>query len=476
MAMQIVLDNVEEKIKRILLQFSKEFAKNGNPSVTLRFTGGWVRDKLLKRPSHDIDVAIDKATGEHFAKDLHAYMIKLGLDEIGVHKIASNPDKSKHLETATTRICGLDVDFVNLRSEEYVTNSRIPHVTFGTPLQDALRRDATLNALFYNLSTDKIEDFTNRGLDDLKNGILRTPLNPCETFADDPLRVLRFLRFVGQLGFEIAHETLPAMNAEFVGDLLLQKVSAERVGLEMTKLLTSEYPCKAMSYLLDLGLGPYVFSVPEILRQNSVSTGKLEVLTSENLQSHLRTFSSVYDNDAVMRLSAQQKCILWLAVLLQDLRFESRGKEDSPVSHILKNSLKMSNAVKECVLIMLRSSSAFDNLQTKGNSRQALGLYVRNVGPEWELSVLFNMVRLQEKDEPLIKARNIMADIESLQLAEAYKLKPLVNGKHLAQLLNRKPGAWLAPMLQKAVEYQLANPHCTIADVEAHLVTDKSNT
>ena len=181
--MQLTLDAVETKVKSLLLQYSKEYTQNGKPQLTLRFTGGWVRDKLLERPSHDIDVAIDHATGEEFATGLHEYMTRLGLNEIGVHKIASNPDKSKHLETATTRICGLDIDFVNLRSEEYVTNSRVPTVNFGTPLEDALRRDATLNALFYNLSTGEVEDFTEHGIEDLKAGILRTPMDPDETFS-----------------------------------------------------------------------------------------------------------------------------------------------------------------------------------------------------------------------------------------------------------------------------------------------------
>lgn len=82
------------------------------------------------------------------------------------------------------KIRGLWVDLVNLRSEEYAHNSRIPTMTFGTPEQDALRRDFTINSLFYNINEGLVEDLTGRGIADMKQGIIRTPLPPRETFLD----------------------------------------------------------------------------------------------------------------------------------------------------------------------------------------------------------------------------------------------------------------------------------------------------
>lgn len=84
---------------------------------------------------------------------------------------------------------------------------------FGTPVQDALRRDCTVNALFYNLHSQEVEDFTGRGLEDMKNKLIRTPLPPFETFNDDPLRVLRLIRFSSRLGFEIVPEAKEAMQS-----------------------------------------------------------------------------------------------------------------------------------------------------------------------------------------------------------------------------------------------------------------------
>jgi hypothetical protein len=107
-----------------------------------------------------------------------------GQETHSVAVIMSNPDQSKHLETARMKIRGLWVDLVNLRSEEYAHNSRIPTMTFGTPEQDALRRDFTINSLFYNINEGVVEDLTGRGIADMKQGIIRTPLPPRETFLD----------------------------------------------------------------------------------------------------------------------------------------------------------------------------------------------------------------------------------------------------------------------------------------------------
>ena len=90
---------------------------------------------------------------------------------------------------------GVSIDLVNLRSEEYGEDSRVPEIKIGTPEQDALRRDLTINSLFYNINTKQVEDFTKMGLADLNKGTARTPLEPLKTFMDDPLRVLRTVRF-----------------------------------------------------------------------------------------------------------------------------------------------------------------------------------------------------------------------------------------------------------------------------------------
>ena len=187
-----------------------------SPPPTVRIAGGWVRDKLLDLPNDDLDVALSTTTGLAFAEAVNKLLQASDPDPDSkptkIAVIQANPDQSKHLETATMRISGLSIDFVNLRSEEYAVDSRIPTIAFGTPTEDALRRDFTLNALFFNVSTCEIEDFTNKGVADLKAKILRTPLDPLVTFLDDPLRVLRGVRFSARFGLEIEAEAMKAAS------------------------------------------------------------------------------------------------------------------------------------------------------------------------------------------------------------------------------------------------------------------------
>jgi tRNA nucleotidyltransferase/poly(A) polymerase len=244
---KITLTPQEQKLRGLLLDVAGfiDEAKKIEEKIELRWAGGWVRDKLLDIPSHDIDTAINAMTGEDFCLQLQEYCKdpqnvekhSLEAKDLGhIHVIAANPDKSKHLATATKRILGFDVDFVNLRKETYSEDSRHPQVEFGTAEEDALRRDATINSLFYNLRTDQVEDFCG-GLEDLRAKRIRTPLEPLTTFTDDPLRVLRLIRFASRLSFKIDSETEVSMTDPAVDEKLKIKISRERVGVEVEKML-----------------------------------------------------------------------------------------------------------------------------------------------------------------------------------------------------------------------------------------------
>ena len=124
--------------------------------------------------------------------------------------IKSNSEKSKHLETAAIHVHDVFVDLVNLRSETYSDESRVPKIEIGTPEQDAYRRDLTINAMFYNINNQEVEDFTKLGLYDLEHGIIRTPLEPLQTFLDDPLRILRTIRFATRFDFQIVPDIFEA--------------------------------------------------------------------------------------------------------------------------------------------------------------------------------------------------------------------------------------------------------------------------
>lgn len=245
MEKHILLTNSERTLKSCLLDVSNYIVAQGQPRPHLRFAGGWVRDKLLGATSEDIDISISSMTGSEFGHFMKAFLdssesaatlYKKSI--IGpLAKIEANPEKSKHLATVTTRFLGLHIDFVNLRKETYSEDSRTPAMEFGTPKEDANRRDATVNALFYNLQTSQVEDFTGRGLEDLGRKVMKTPLPPHETFKDDPLRVLRSIRFASRLGFQIDPDDELAMDDKSIKEGLRLKISRERVRSEVVKML-----------------------------------------------------------------------------------------------------------------------------------------------------------------------------------------------------------------------------------------------
>lgn len=242
---QIQLTVEEEKLSTLLLDVS-EYAgtKEDLTQPQLRFAGGWVRDKLLGSNSQDIDIAVDNMTGLKFAQLLKEFVTESpkrhdydGKTLSRVSEIPARPEQSKHLETATLKVFGLDVDIVNLRKETYSEESRNPQMEFGTPEEDALRRDATINALFYNLQSRIVEDLTGHGVQDMQSGIIRTPLPPYQTFKDDPLRVLRCIRFASKLGYTIAVEAESAMGDAGIQEALRSKITRERIGVEVEKML-----------------------------------------------------------------------------------------------------------------------------------------------------------------------------------------------------------------------------------------------
>ncbi|EQB60433.1 trna nucleotidyltransferase poly polymerase [Vairimorpha apis BRL 01] len=128
-----------------------------------------------------MDIALENISGYNFALLLQSNFSK-SISKVSI--IQTNPEKSKHLETAVCKIKDKMVDFVNLRTEIY-SDSRIPIIIPSNPYEDAFRRDLSINSLFYNIETKEVEDFTKIGLYDIRNHILRTPLDPYLTFKDD---------------------------------------------------------------------------------------------------------------------------------------------------------------------------------------------------------------------------------------------------------------------------------------------------
>ena len=165
------------------------------------------------------------------------------------------------------RIFDMDIDFVNLRSETYTEDSRIPTIHFGTAIEDARRRDFTINSLFYILREDRVEDLTGMGLADLHQRLIRTPLDPVVTFKDDPLRILRAIRFAARYHYDLSPELVHAARVPEIKQALREKVSRERVLKELDGMLSFSplktcRPFLALSLMAKLDVFDCVFALP----------------------------------------------------------------------------------------------------------------------------------------------------------------------------------------------------------------------
>ena len=211
--------------------------------------------------------------GREFAELLNDCLSKMGEKTHGVGVVLKNPEKSKHLETATMKVGTFWIDFVNLRAEEYTQDSRIPDLMrIGTPSEDAFRRDLTINSLFYNVNNGQVEDWTGRGFEDLRRCVVSTPLAPLTTLLDDPLRTLRSVRFAARLRFTMDDALVEAAMDDRVRKALAEKVSRERIGCEVDLMLRSPDPVGAMRLLINLNLAKTVFPIEKLLSTTSTTS------------------------------------------------------------------------------------------------------------------------------------------------------------------------------------------------------------
>jgi len=355
---QVILTDEERELFRLLLETKEHFGLK----TTLRAAGGWVRDKLLGKDSDDVDIALDDMLGKDFGEKVNEYLALKGEEVHSVGVIQTNPEQSKHLETARLRVRNIWIDLVNLRSEAYAEDSRIPTMSFGTPKQDAYRRDLTVNSMFYNINEDCIEDLTNMGKTDLRAGVIRTPLAPLETFLDDPLRVLRAVRFAARFQFEIDPALVQAGAGEEVRAALRDKVSKERVGTEVDGMLKSQDPVEAMRHLLRMRIFDVVFRMPT---GSNLAKGRpygpVCVAVMQGVDAVLKELPDDFLTGEERRL-----CLLaGLLMPLQQVHVKSKKKVVPVAGHIVREELKMRTRDAELVVELHNAAMEFAGIASE---------------------------------------------------------------------------------------------------------------
>ena len=275
--------------------------------------GGYVRDLFLERPSNDIDVVV-VGSGIQVASELKKMLGK-----------KAHLSVFRNFGTAQVKYKDTEVEFVGARKESYQHDSRKPIVEDGTLEDDQNRRDFTINALAVCLNKDRFGELVDPfdGVYDMEDGIIATPLDPDVTFSDDPLRMMRCVRFATQLNFQIEPETYEALsrNAD-----RLKIIGGERIADEMNKIMLSKHPSSGFYYLKDTGLLELI--MPELCAMDKVET--------RNGRAHKNNYDHTME---VLENVCKHSDNLWLrwAALLHDIGKPKSKRWDNQIGWTFHN-------------------------------------------------------------------------------------------------------------------------------------------
>lgn len=399
----------------------------------LFLVGGIVRDKIMGRPpTEDVDIVLEGDALE-FARFLH----KRGVAE---HRPVTYP----RFGTAMITIGGHTIELVSARRESYVPESRKPDVQPASLLDDVSRRDFTINTLLENLHTGEILDLTGRGMEDIEAEIIRTPTEPEKTFYDDPLRMLRAVRFAVRFGFEIEPATWEAIIRD-VGRLTI--ISNERIRDEFAKIILSDDPDRGLRMLSDTGLLRQF--IPEFLEMQGVEQTGPHVWDVWNHT--LRALDS---------LPRQADLVLRLAVLFHDTG-KPRTKTVGPDGDVhFYGHEDLSAQITQRVLRRLRFPLNEINRVVKLVS---LHMRIGEYREEWRDSAVKRLMRDAYPDMPDLLALayadrygsnphpslagldDLQTRIESILLkVKVEELDSPLDGREIMELLHLPPGPKVA--------------------------------
>lgn len=505
-------------INLIKLYLNNHNASYPHDVIVCRIAGGWVRDKILNIPSNDIDIAIENknVSGQlflqqliHFYKKDHhsnvSYFNNLhntnftfkNIFNTGIHVTKVNSEKSKHLETAMASVFNHSIDFVSLRKESYTNNDRIPTIEVGTPLEDCLRRDCTINSLFYNINTGYLEDMSGKGLMDLKNGVIRTPLDPMKTFTDDPLRIFRLLRFKNKLHFKY-HEDLTKCfreNHETLCQFIYKKVSRERVAIEVNKILSTNNIAICKSFLKDIeafNFERFLYSNNQTCHEDELNKLKhdkkpnqrknllvdkiiLFKRTLEYFETDLKKQIHIVVNalescdvdDPTLDMTAVCHAMLLYPLLNLHLQYSITQKDMGAIRRDMEMTLLSNGTTKAKVrqIIALQELLCHEEYLQEFGSRSSLCMFIKQSITDHQIySTFLRILRIffPEKfrafTNELLRNNIIREEGDDLDMAWSRdNLKLKWNGNMIMKHLNKRPGAWMSEVITLEWVYLFEN-------------------
>lgn len=447
----------------LILKFLAKLLKGTEYEGKTFLAGGAVRDEIMGKPIKDIDIVVSKENGGiEFAN----WITK----KTGTYREGSNPVVYERFGTAKFNLNGLkvgdvdlgsvDIEVVMTRGEKYEKGSRKPEVVYADLKDDAFRRDLTVNSLFKDIVSGEIKDLTGKGLDDIKRGVVRTPTNPDDTFKDDPLRMLRVVRFAVKYKWKMPVYMLKALKRN---SDMLKNISTERIRDELNKILMTDNPDIGLKLLTWSGLNKYV--IPELdackgVKQNEyhkhdVYEHILEVVknTPPNLTARLASLMHDIGKPATKSTDEDGKVHFYGhedvgADMAEDIlrRLRYTNDEIKSVSNIVKNHMRLKQTGKD-------GSKASPKMLRK--FVVALG---NDLGPALKTMHADNISHKEEASMPE-QIPNILNQIKSLK-SDTNLDKPNlpVNGNDIMKHLNIKPGPQIKSYLDIVMNAWYKNP------------------
>lgn len=427
---------------------------------SLYLVGGCVRDALIGQIQQDFDFATD-ATPEEvikitsgFADNLWLVGLKFGT--VGLEKAGSK------------------IEITTFREEFYPQNSRHPEVKFARTIEtDLSRRDFTINAMAIKLPEGQLVDPFN-GLSDLAASRIKTPLTPEQSFTDDPLRMVRAVRFVSTLGFTVAEEVLKAI---VVLKDRLQIVSKERVCEELTKLLTGTYPSRAIALMVATSLAEII--IPELIQLAKLRD---PAHRHKDVLKHTLKVVEAVPNDLVLRLAALLHDIGKPATITVDadgVHFYHHEIVGAKIARRRLRELRFPVKVIQDVTKLIELHMRFHTYRL-GWSDKAVRKFVREVGPE-TLPKLNQLVRADCTTQNPFLARKFSRLLDELEQRiavleaeeESAKIRPPLDGHEVMEFLNIKPGPLVGKILNLLLEARLEEKIKTKKDAKEFLLSLK---
>lgn len=425
--------------------FHKISAAADSLGVECYVVGGYVRDLFLERPSNDIDVVV-VGSGIEVADALRKSLGKKA--HISVFR---------NFGTAQVKFKDQEVEFVGARKESYTRGSRKPIVEDGTLEDDQNRRDFTINALAVCLNKDRFGELVDPfdGVYDMEDGIIRTPLDPDITFSDDPLRMMRCIRFATQLNFYIEDETFEALerNAERI-----KIISGERVEEELNKIMMTPTPSKGIVDLQRCGLLKLI--MPEL--------SVLDIVETRSGRAHKNNF---YHTLEVLDNVCKKSDNLWLrwAALMHDIGKTKSKRWDPLVGWTFHNhnylgakmvpdifrrmKLPMDAKMKyvqKMVDLHMRPIAIADDVVTDSAVRRLIndaGDDIDDLMTLCEADITSkNQVRKQRFLENFRMVREKLADLKEKDFKRL--LQPVIDGNEIMEMFNLKPSREVGTLKQ----------------------------